>query len=157
MADVCCQYTFGSVTLNPADESTDHLRLMDDGMVGLDSRPVRRQRDPASRTDGAIVFHAYFHGRVIQVKALMVIGTTGHEDGLTAEYLTAYNTLEAAIVSALEGLVNTPTNLSWTPTGGSPQTLSCVYGADGSEVTFTGPMIARVCEFTLVEASAIIS
>ena len=162
MPDLCVNWTFGSLTIyaspadGPTDSPADRLVLVQDGISGWDAPPIRRPRDPASRQDGANVFHAYDHGKIIVVQATMSIGSTGHEDGLTTAYMTAYNNLEAAVKSVLFGALNTPTAFGCTPTGGSPESIQAVYGDEGGEVTFTGPQMNRLCTFTLLEADAII-
>lgn len=157
MANLCNDWEFGegstglTIYANEAD-GQDRLVLIEDGIEGWDSPPVRRQRDPASRTDGANVFFAYFHGRIIRVRATMSLGSTGHENGLTAAYSAAYDALESSVIAALEANLNVPT--AFGPSGGS--TIDCVYGTDDEEVTFTGPMINRLCTFVLLEADEII-
>lgn len=153
----CVDYVFGDLTLHWEAGSDDRLVLVEDGILGINAAPVRRQRDPKSRTSGPLVFQAYGHGRVIPVRATMSIGSTGHENGLTDAYLAAYNALEASVVSKLAAKLNTPTSLAWTPTGGGAQSVTCVYGIDGEAVEFTGPAINRLCSFTLIEADAIIT
>ena len=70
---------------------------------------------------------------------------------------TAINALESATVSALEALLNSTTNLSWTPTGGSAHTLACQYGTEGGQIAFSGNMRDRRFTFTLVSESSAIS
>lgn len=72
-------------------------------------------------------------------------------------YFTAVNTLEAAVISALEGVLNTPTTLSWTPTGLSGRSISCTYGNQGGEIQFGGLMMEPTFTFTLVAADPTIS
>ena len=59
----------------------------------------------------------------------------------SAAFLQAVNSLEAGVVSALEGILNTPSTLSWTPTGLSARSISVTYGVVGQEVQF----LARCC------------
>jgi hypothetical protein len=153
MANLCVNWVFGDLTIYAATSAgQDRLVLVEDGITGWDAPPVRRQRDPASRINGANVFHAYTHGHIVQVQATMSLESVGHEDGLTAAYSAAYDALEAAVKTALFAKLNTPT--AFGPSGGG--TINCVYGSEGEELVFSGPMINRLCTFVLLEADTII-
>ena len=76
---------------------------------------------------------------------------------MNTPYYTALNNLEAAVTSALQGQLNSATNLTWTPTGGSGKSLSCYYGNTGGEIQFGGSMLEKTFEFTLVAYNPTIS
>lgn len=159
MADLCCEYNIASIVIN--DDTADVDRLMtsfDNGSItGLDGAPVRSQVDPLGQTDGGIVHTKFFGPRIIAFTGDVHIQSVDPAD-VTA-WITAVNTLEAAVISALEGILNTPSNLTWTPTGGSGKSISVTYGVPGEEIQFSGPMRpgARTFSFSLVAALPTIS
>ena len=158
MADPCCQYTFAGVKVNDTTANANRLMIGDDGEItGLDGRPIRAEIDPQGQSDGGIVHPKLYGPRIITFSGEVHIQTTTPAD-LTA-YLTAMNTLEAAVISALEGQLNTEANLTWTPTGGSGKTIACTYGIEGGEVQFSGAIFPgeRKFTFTLVADNPVIS
>lgn len=156
MADLCVEYTFGSVTINEQDATMNRLVLPADGITGLDGRPIRRQVDPRGQTDGGLVFTGFFGPRVIVFKGYVEINTVPFLGTVTTAYASAVMGVEDALKSALEGVINTPTNLTWTQSNGAAGSVSCVYGMPGGELQFGGEMVVPTFQFTLVEASAVI-
>lgn len=149
MADLCCAYTFAGITLNDPDLGNDTLLIgSDPGIVGLDGRTLRRQVFPNSRTDGAFSSDAYWAHREITFNGKVSIRSV--PIGQDAAYQAALNAYEASVIAALEAQINTPDDLEWTPEGGTPKSLSCLYGIDGSVVTFTGVVFDRLFAFTLL-------
>lgn len=158
MADLCCQYTFGSVIINNSSTTTNSLITdFDEGSItGLDGAPVRRQIDNKGQTSGGIAFgRGLFGPRIVTFTGKLAIVTVDGVDPLSL--WAAINTLEAATVSALESVINSTTNLSWTPTGGAARSLPCQYGTQGGEIQFSGNMADRRFTFTLVSESSTIS
>ena len=151
MADVCCEYTIAGLTLN--NDVGDTLMLSGDGVQGLDGAPVRSQVDPRGQIHGGIVHTKFFAARIITFSGEVLIRSVVPED--TTAYITAINTLEAATVSALEGILNSASTLGWTPTGLSARSISVTYGVPGQEVQFTGDMIPgqRTWSFSLIAAT----
>lgn len=151
MADYCCQYTFAGVKINDTTEGANRLMIGDEGEItGLDGRPIRAEIDDQGQSDGGIVHPKFYAARIITFSGEVHIQTTTPAD-LTA-YLTAMNTLEAAVISALEGQLNSEANLTWTPTGGSGKSIACTYGTGGGEIQFSGGIFPgeRKFTFTLV-------
>lgn len=148
MADLCCQYTFGSVVINNSNQALNTLMTdYENGeILGLDGAPIRRQVDPQGQSDGGIFFNAFFGPRIITFTGKVAIVTTNEPLALWA----AINVLEAATISALEGQRNSAANLTWTPTGGSGKTLSCYYGVPGGEIQFSGNLNERKFTFQLI-------
>ncbi len=159
MADLCTQYTIAGIKINDTTAGANRLMTSFDhgSITGLDGGPVRSQVDNFAATSGGIVHTKYYAPRVITFAGDVHIQTVSAED-LTA-YLTAVNTLEAAVVSALEGILNSASTLSWTPTGMSGRSISVTYGVPGQEVQFTGAMLPgeRQFSFSLIAASPSIS
>lgn len=158
MADYCCTYTFSSVTINNTGDTTDTLIIGDDGdITGLDGAPIRAEIDDQGQSDGGIVHPKFYAARIITFSGEVLIRSVAFED--TTAYLTAINTLEAAVVSALEAQFNSAASLSWTPTGLSGRSISCTYGTNGGEIQFSGAMLPgeRKFTFTLVAAEPTIS
>lgn len=157
MADICCEYTFAGITINDTSPDVDRLVLDDDGVTGLDGAPVRSQVDPKGLTSGGIVHPKFFGARIITFKGFVHIQTA--EPSQTTAYNTAINTLEAAVVAALEGALNGETPLAWTPTGLSARSISCTYGVPGQEIQFTGAMLPgeRTFSFSLIADDPTIS
>lgn len=160
MADTCATFTFGALTVNP-DPDTDGLQTTDEGDIqGLDGAPITGQIDPAGAgagASGSIVQNKVLRGRVVVFTGFVHIGTMDDPFTDLAQYRAKVNAVEAAAHAALVAQLNTPTNLGWTPQGGSAKTLSCTYGIEGGELRFSGPMLNRAYEFTLVSESATIS
>jgi hypothetical protein len=155
MADLCCQYTFAGIEINDTTDGTDRLVLGEDGVTGLDGAPIRSEVDDQGQSDGGIVHPKFFAARVITFKGFCEIRSVSI--GQNATYYAALNTLEAAVVSALEGALNSASALTWTPTGGGARSISCTYGVQGGEIQFGGSMLEKTFEFTLVAAEPTIS
>lgn len=159
MADLCCQYTIAGIKINDTTANADRLLTsFDNGhILGLDGAPLRAEIDDQGQSDGGIVHEKFFAARVITFQGEVHIQSVGPED--TTAYVTAINNLEAAVVSALEGIRNSASTLSWTPTGLSGRSISVTYGTAGGEVQFDGPMLPgeRTFTFTLVAANPTIS
>lgn len=161
MADLCCQYTLGSIKINDTTAGANRLLTsFENGhILGLDGAPIRSQVDPKGQTDGGIVHPKFFGPRIITFQGEVQIQSVLWAGGSDAAYLTAMNTLEASVISALEGIRNSATSLSWTPTGLSARSISVTYGVPGQEIQFDGPMVPgeRTFSFSLVAASPTIS
>lgn len=158
MADYCCTYTFGGVTVNASGDTTDTLIISDDGEItGLDGAPVRAEIDDQGQSDGGIVHPKFYGPRIITFSGEVLIQSVNFED--RAAYLTAINVLEASVISALEALLNSASSLAWTPTGGAAKSISCTYGTQGGEIQFSGQMAPgeRKFTFTLVAANPTIA
>jgi hypothetical protein len=159
MADLCCPYVIAGITINNATALADRLMTsFDNGhILGLDGAPIRAEIDDQGQSDGGIVHPKFFAARIITFQGEVHIQSQPPED--TPAYVGAINTLEAAVISALEGILNTPSSLAWTPTGGSARSISVTYGTSGGEIQFDGPMLPgeRTFAFTLVAAEPTIS
>jgi hypothetical protein len=114
----------------------------------LDGAPVRKQIDPRGQTDGGIVHPAFLGPRIITFTGKVLIRSNTNP-GSTG-YIAAVNALENAVVAALEGILNTPSALTWTETGGGAHSITVTYGTQGGEMQFTGNMLDRGFTFTLV-------
>lgn len=155
MADLCCTYTFGSLTLNPAqvgEEPAAGLYLdEEDGITGLDGAPIRAQIDPKGQADGGIVHTKRQGARIITFKGFVLTSedTRDHRD--TEEYREELMNIQDTAIAALVAQLNTETNLAWTPAndpGG--RTLSCTYGNEGGHIQFGGSMRDPTFTFVLV-------
>lgn len=153
MADLCCTYHFAGLTIN--DPDIDGLILGEDGIVGLDGRPIRSQVDPKGQTDGGIVHPKFYGPRIITFTGLLnIVTVTDRESTL---YFAAQMVVEAAVISALESKLNTADNLTWTPTGGSGKSISCTYGTPDGEIKFAGTMLQKTWSFSLIAANPAIT
>jgi len=160
MADLCCAYSIAGITINNTSAGADRLltSFENGAITGLDGAPVRSQVDPSGQTSGGIVHTKFLGPRIISFSGEVHIQSVLWTSESTA-FLTAMNTLEAAVVSALEGILNSPSTVSWTPTGLSGRSISVTYGVPGQEIQFAGPMVPgeRTFTFGLVAASPTIS
>lgn len=156
MADLCVPYSFAGLTINSQDPDVDRLVLPADGVTGLDGRPIRRQVDPRGQIDGGLVFTAFFGPREIVFKGYVDINTVPWPGSITTAYAAAVMNMEDAVKAALEGVLNTPTALTWTQSNGNAESVTCVYGMPGGELQFGGEMARPTFQFTLVEAASII-
>lgn len=127
-------------------------------ITGLDGAPVRSQVDNLGQTNGGIVFPKFLGPRVITFSGEVHIQSVSWTENNTA-WMTAVNTLEAAVVSALEGILNSATSLSWTPTGLAARSISVTYGVPGQEIQFSGAMLPgdRKFSFSVIAANPSIS
>lgn len=155
MADTCAVYTLGSLTINAATGNTLFLDFEEGAISGLDGKPIRSQIDPQGQSDGGIVHTKLFGPRIIVFQGGILIRSVGIDN--KDDYVSAVNAVESATISALEGILNTPTSLSWTPTGGSAKSISVTYGTEGGEIEFSGNMIDKRFTFTLVAADPTIT
>ncbi len=155
MADLCCQYTLGSIKINDTTPGADRLVLGADGLVGLDGAPIRRQIDPAGQEDGGIVHDALQGPRVIVAKGLVDIQTV--QKKLNPAYFAALDAFEIAVTAALVGLMNTPTALSWTSSSGASRSVTVQYGVPGGEIQFPGSVLTKGFQFSLVAEDPTIS
>ena len=155
MADTCCIYTVAGLTINAASGDCLHTDFDEGEIAGLDGRPIRKQIDPQGQSDGGIVHTALYGPRIITFSGRVLIRSVDLTN--PSSYAAAINVVEAASISALEGALNSATNLAWTPTGGSAKTLSVTYGTEGGEIQFFGNMLDRRFSFTLVAADPAIS
>jgi hypothetical protein len=155
MADTCVAYSFAGLTINHASADCLHTDFEEGQILGLDGAPVRRQIDPRGQAEGGIAFPALLAHRIITFQGKVLIRSV--ETSSDAGYMAAVNAVEAAATSALEGVLNTPTTLSWTPTGGSAKSISCLYGVPGGEFQPTGNMLDRSFTFQLLATDPTIS
>lgn len=159
MADLCVMYTYSSVKINDTTAGANRLITSSDkgSITGLDGAPVRSQVDMLAQTDGGDVHTKFYAPRIITFQGEVQIQTAAPED--QTAWLTAMNTLEAAVVAALQAQLNSATTLSWTPTGLAGRSLSATYGVPGQEIQFSGPPLVgqRTFSFSLIAASPTIS
>lgn len=155
MADLCCEYTFAGVVINNDTPGADRLILGADGIAGLDGAPIRSQVDNKGQTEGGIVHQKFLAARVIVFKGFCQVQSV--EPAMNSAYYSALNVLEAAVVTALEGALNSASALTWTPTGGSGKTITCSYGVPGQEIQFGGTMLEKTFTFALIAADPTIS
>ena len=155
MADLCCEYDFAGIKINDAATGTNRLILGENGVTGLDGAPIRSESDDEGQQNGSIIHPKFLGGRVIVFSGFCQIRTVTVE--MSTAYFTALNALEAGVVSALEGALNSAGALTWTPTGGSGKSISCTYGNQGGEIQFGGEMMEKTFTFTLISASPTIS
>lgn len=157
MADVCCEYTYAGITINN-DPDTDTLIIDPTNggqIVGLDGAPVRRQVDDLAGIEGGDSMPALLGFRVITFQGVCHVGTVDQTN--ETAYRSALNTLQAAVIGALEGQLNSATNLVWTPAGGSAKSISCMYGMPGGEIQFGSEMYAPKFSFQLIAEDPTIS
>jgi hypothetical protein len=133
--DLCVQYNVGS-TLKMNEPNQDTLVPL--SIKGLHGRPVRATVIPKGGTNGGKKLSAKFGPRliVVRAKAHIVAQPGVSNDGYDwssnlSGWLTRLNALVAAWEAGLEAQLNSSFTLAWTPTGGSPESLTCTYGFDG--------------------------
>lgn len=153
MADLCCVYNIAGIAIN--SPTGDSLQLGENGVTGLDGAPIRSEIDDQGQSNGGIVHPKLYAARVITFSGFCLIRSVTVEPG--TPYFTALNTLEAAVVTALEGILNSSSALTWTPTGLSGRSIAVTYGTQGGEIQFGGEMMEKTFTFTLVAADPTIS
>lgn len=149
MADVCTTYTYAGVTIN-GPVGTDCLVVDIDGgeINGLDGRPIRRQIDPLAGTDGGDSQAAYWAHRIITFKGVVQVGSVPNSD--VTVYRAALMAVQASVITALEGQLNSNATLAWTPANGGAHSIGCMYGVPGGEIKFGGPVFKTAFEFSLL-------
>jgi hypothetical protein len=141
--DLCVEYKLDLGTdlyLNQGGISGTTTTIRPTSITGLDGRPIRATIIPLTATAGGDKLTAQFGPRLIQVQGEVAPYTAGVPLSPTdnvAAYLTAVNALVAAWISGLEGALNSTFALTWTPTGGSGQSLTVSYGYEGAEFQST--------------------
>lgn len=155
MADTCCQYTLGSITINAPTGDCLHTDFEEGEITGLDGAPIRRQIDPQGQSDGGLQHPAFFGPRIITFSGKVLIRS--QEGSNKEDYAAAVNAVEVAVNAALAGMLNSDTTLSWTLTGGAAHSISVRYGVEGGEFQPTGNMVDRSFTFSLYAANPTIS
>lgn len=155
MADTCCVYTFGSLTVNATTGNTLFTDFDGGEISGLDGAPIRSQIDPQGQSEGGIVHQKFLGPRIIAFSGAVLVRTV--TDPMSDAWATAVNSVISSAVSALESQLNSASNLAWTPTGGSSHTISCTYGVEGGEFQSSGNMLQKKFQFSLVAADPTIS
>lgn len=155
MADTCATYTLGGLTINATTGDTLLTDFDGGDITGLDGAPIRSQVDPQGQSDGGIVHQKFFGPRVITFTGGILIRTVTDPD--SALFVAAVNAVISSAKTTLEGILNTPTSLSWTETGGGAHSISVTYGTDGGEFQTTGNMLQKKFSFTLVAADPTIA
>lgn len=148
--DLCCEYPFPGFTINDATPEIDCLVLGDNGVIGLDGGPIRRQVDPKGQADGGLLHPARFAARVVRWSGKVLVQSVTWQ--LDDDYLAAVNTLMQTVTQSLEGIMNSDYTLPWTPTGLSAHTLVLQYGMPGEEIQFGGTMLDLTWKFTTISA-----
>lgn len=95
------------------DSSTDYLRLIADRCTGGDDAPMRTTVEDAPGQDGVLIFPPLDTAQVITLAGDLIINSASDEAG----YITAEDTLLAALKAALDALKAAPDTLTWS--GGS--------------------------------------
>lgn len=138
-SDLCVQYSVGAtLKMNEAGQTT----IRPTEILGLDGRPIRATILPNGAADGGDKLTSRFGPRLIRVSGEIIARDASGDllsptSDLTA-YLTEVNTLIDAWISGLETALNSTMTLAWTPTGGTPQSLTVTYGFEGGEFQPTG-------------------
>lgn len=148
--DLCCEYPFPGFTINDETDGVDSPVLVENGIVGLDGGPIRRQVDPRGVANGGLVHTAWFGPRLVAWRGKILIQSV--DWALNAEYLAAVNTLMLTMTSGLEGIMNADYTLNWAPTGLGAHSLVLRYGMPGGEVQFSGTMLDLQWTFQTISA-----
>ena len=112
----------GTITFNA---STGDTYLHDPNTcVGLDgSGPLRTARDPRPLTDGSLQHPSFLDGRTVTIGGTIIIRSASTE----AAVVTARNTMEDALSTALDSILNTTGVYQWVLTGGSTRHVGVRY------------------------------
>ena len=155
MADTCCVYTFGGLTINATTGDTLFTDFDDGDIQGLDGAPIRKQIDDLGQANGANPQTAFFGARIVTFTGIVLVRSV--EDITSQAFAAAVNTVTESARTTLEGLLNSTSTLAWTPNGLTAHTLTAYYGTEGGEFVTSGPMPAKKFSFTLVATNPTIS
>lgn len=113
MADVCAEYTLGSLKINDTNDANDTLLVNDQGNIdGLDGVDLRRSIAPQGQGDGAILLPAFDSYRIVTFTGVELIRSVAWEDDQAA-FTAASLALEAAWIAAMDAIKNSSGTLSW--------------------------------------------
>jgi hypothetical protein len=110
MADICDIYTLAGLTFNAAAPADTYVISE---ITGLDGAPIRAPVDDRPQTDGGIVFPNFLGPRRITFEGFFGVRSVDYGADPSG-YVVALNTLEAAMLTALEGIRNSDGTLAWT-------------------------------------------
>lgn len=121
MAEIGIGYTLvtdaGTIVFNDAAEA-DIYRLS--AVDGMDGAPIRVSQDDAPRTDGGLVHDAYLGPRHITFTGNVKVTSAVDSDSLKA----ANADMIAFLIASVESILRVDGTLTWTPSGGSPLSLT---------------------------------
>jgi hypothetical protein len=120
VADIASTYTLvtpgGTIYFN--NGATNEYFLTD--TPGLDQAAVRNPTDLAPQTSGFIVHNRFEEGMRFQMVGILMIRSSR----VGTAVRTARNSMESALTTALRSILSADGTLSWTPLGGSAQSLT---------------------------------
>src|SRR5574337_1424944 len=124
MADYVAVYTLGSISFNNGtlfEGSTTDLYWIAN-ITGLDGPTIRAPIDDVPFGDGGLI-HTFWKGpRHVVIEGSLIVQSTD-QNGCQA----VFNDMEDALKSELDSILDSAGTLSWTPAGGSAQSLSVYY------------------------------
>lgn len=150
MAEFSAIYTLTTPANDPVFNAASGDTYILTAIRGLDGAPIRAPVDDAPQTDGGIVHPFRLGPRHVTAEGFILIRSAATE----AAFVTARNTLESALIAALEAIRNADGTLTWTPTGGAGKTLSTLR--HDSPCEFSGAWI-KTFVFGLVAANPTIT
>lgn len=137
MADTCEVYTVAGMTINHASDDT----LITEEIDGLDGVDLRRTIPPQGAADGAILLTSRKAHRIVTFSGYVAIRSVEWDDDFGASYRAAQETLCDAWISALAGIENASSTLTW-----GTKDLT-VYKNGGPK--FSGPPFGKKFIFSL--------
>jgi hypothetical protein len=155
MADLCCEYLLetddGDITFNEGDLFDDGDKYWITNITGLDQAPLRTPQDFVPFGDGGLVYNFWKGSRHPVFEGVLITGSEGFAS-LGQAVTIVQNTLEEDLITALESIIRADGTLSWTPTGGSPRSLT-VRSEVPVEFTATDDYLMKHFVFGLVAAN----
>lgn len=127
MADIAAVYTLttpgGTITFNNGDlrDGTDKYWLQN--IQGLDGVSIRTPIDNVPFGDGGIVHDFWMAPRHVVFEGVLVTESVGFPSFGDA-CITVQNTMEAALIAALESILRADGTLGWTPLGQGARSLT---------------------------------
>lgn len=152
MADLVTVYTLttpgGTVHFNNGQLRTTTDLYWIENIRGLDSPSLRTPIDDAPQAHGAILHRFWKGARHIQFEGIIIIQSVPFGD-LCQSIL---NSMEAALRTALESILQTNGTLSWTPLNQSAKSLSVRYEIP-LEISPSNNYMTRTFSFGLIAAN----
>lgn len=150
MADVAVQYVLatpgGTLTFN--DGAEDEYYLTD--VQGIDAAPLRNPTDDAPQMDGAIVHDRFDSGMRPVLAGILMIRSTR----IQVDVQTIRNQMELFLIEALRSIKIADGTLSWTPLGGSAQSLTVRIDVP-LDIQYIDNYLNKQFTFGLISASSI--
>lgn len=151
MADIGVFYTLTTpgtdITFNQYTEPwIGHDQFYITEIRGLESPSLRTPQDPVPLGDGALIHPFYYGATHITFEGFILINSTQ----IMNDVVVIRNSMTASLKSALDAIKDADGTLTWTPQGGSGQTINGLRYEVGLQTPHTSDYLMLEFSFGLV-------